>query len=69
MLYKKYHRNFVRQFKNGVKFMVYDAHLRKVVRRGIIASRGIICIEDDRGNIWDLVQLGGKLFKSIKLKI
>ena len=68
MLYKKYHRNYIRKFKIGTEFRVYDAHPRKVVR-GFLASGGFICIEDNRGTVWDLVQPGGKLFKDIKLKI
>ena len=32
MLYKKYHRNFVRQFKKGVKFNFFNSQLSEVTR-------------------------------------
>lgn len=63
MLYKKYHRNFIRQFKKGTEFKaIGDVCLRKVVR-GFLASGGFICIEDNRGCVCDLVFPGGKINK------
>ena len=57
MLYKKYHRNFIRKFK-----AMGDVCRRKVVR-GFLVFFGFICIEDNRGCVCDLVFPGGQINK------
>lgn len=63
MLYKKYHRNFVKQFKKGVKFKW----------SGISSGIGIvkkepyynyaIYVTDSKHGLWNLVNLGGEINK------
>lgn len=62
MLYKKYHRNFVRQFKKGVSFK-YPFSRTKVFSNKVIIEPHIIigrvCV-----NSWTLVFSRGHLDKS-----
>ena len=49
MLYKKYHRNFVRQFKKGTKFTEFDYKTyRDVVEIEPYYDYGNICINGNR---------------------
>lgn len=52
MLYKKYHKNFVRQFKKGVKFKTSDLGYKVVeivVNEAYIFWDGVICIDSEKG--------------------
>lgn len=45
MLYKKYHRNFISQFKEGVRFKYLLYSLTKVVDNEIKKVNGELCCE------------------------
>lgn len=71
MLYKKYHRNFVRQFKKGTKVNIrynkYPNHDFIMEEPFIEHSWGINII-DNKDCKWTLVFLSGKIDCSIKIE-
>ena len=51
MLYKKYHRNFVRQFKKGTKIKSADLGYKvveTVIEEAYIFWDGVICIDCEK---------------------
>jgi len=68
MLYKKYHRNFVKQFKMGTRygFKAYSGEIYKdIVRKEPFYNRGINMTGKKFG--WTLVFPGGRIERSIKI--
>lgn len=68
MLYKKYHRNFVRQFKRGVKFIAGCGSISnefRVTREPYLpdSSSSRIYVEDGKLYTWTLVYPGGRVNK------
>lgn len=68
MLYKKYHRSYVSQFKKGVKFR-YNDTMCEVTRgpyitQNDILSPQVICIED-KLYTWTLLFPGGRTYKDL----
>ena len=62
MLYKKYHRNYVKQFKKGVKFNIISVEsVMKEPRYDIINK--IIYITGSKYGCWNLVFPDGRLDK------
>lgn len=67
MLYKKYHRNYVRKFKKGTEF-VYNGERRHVVEKEpYIHQTDIYCQKaihvDDKLYTWSLILPAGRIFK------
>ena len=54
MLYKKYHRSYVRQFKKGAKFMWNRCAVETVMKEPYICN-GFIFMKDSKYSCWDLV--------------
>ena len=71
MLYKKYHRNFVRQFKNGTKVKYYIYLSPYTVVHEPYYSTRTHWIEFHTNNSsdpnWILVSSGGSINKEIKI--
>lgn len=68
MLYKKYHRKYVSQFKKGAKFDRPSLSPDKIYERGIvdkikIEPRGIYVIDKRKHGCWILVFLDGIIKK------
>jgi len=65
MLYKKYHRNFVKQFKIGAKFRWSGSDRPYMVEVEPFYSKGNNCIEVSPGHYlwWKLIKSNGKLIK------
>lgn len=71
MLYKKYHRNYVRQFKKGVEF-VYSNMLDKITLKITVEVEPWlygekIYVTEKFGN-WILVFPGGRINYNIKIE-
>ena len=63
MLYKKYHRNFVKQFKKGAKVMCIKAII-EVTKEPYLPNSSPSRINIDDGEfIWTLVHSKGKINK------
>ena len=68
MLYKKYHRSYVSQFKKGIEF-VYNGEKKYIVekepyiRQIEVYGRMAIYIEDKLYS-WSLVLPAGRIFKN-----
>ena len=67
MLYKKYHRNYVSQFKRGVKFDRRSLSPDKIYERGVvdkikIEPHGIYVVDNIHGS-WILVFSNGIIKK------
>lgn len=67
MLYKKYHRSYIRQFKKGTEF-VYNGERRYIVEKepyilqtDIYGQKTIHV--DDKLYTWSLVLPAGRIFK------
>lgn len=67
MLYKKYHRNFVKQFKKGAKFKyIHSNNLTEIVEDGPFYFKRTNYIEVRAGYVWwDLISPGGKINKNV----
>lgn len=63
MLYKKYHRNYVRKFKKGVKLRYHYSQV-EVTKEPYRFGRSIE-IEVDNRYIWTIVSISGKILYSI----
>ena len=68
MLYKKYHRNFVSQFKRGVNFDRPSLSPDKIYERGVvykikIEPHGIYVIDKRKHGSWILVYSDGIIKK------
>ena len=61
MLYKKYHRFYVSQFKKGVKFR-YKSHKCVVTREPYYYNEMIYVTDSDSGR-WELVYYNGRINK------
>lgn len=59
MLYKKYHRKFVKQFKKGVKFECINSVRRYIVEKEPFYG-GNICITGEC-SVWVLVYMDGSI--------
>ena len=70
MLYKKYHRNFVRQFKKGtkVKFKNYNSFIIGKVSSEPIVNFGVTNIIIEEEWIAGLVFLDGTINSDVKLE-
>ena len=61
MLYKKYHRNFVKQFRIGTKFVCINGVRRYIVKEEPFHRRsGNICMTGDC-SVWVLVYMDGSI--------
>jgi len=58
MLYKKYHRNFVRNVSKVF------ARFREFTNAKLIIGRNSIYIKDNGGGVWFLVHSEGKILKN-----
>lgn len=71
MLYKKYHRNYVRQFRKGTEFVYSNMHdgitLKIVVEVEPWLYDEKIYVTEKFGN-WTLVFPGGKINYEIKIE-
>ena len=65
MLYKKYHRNFIRQFKKGVKYECFSG--RYIVSKEPYYRGEEIRIIDSKCSVWVLVCMDGKINKYINV--
>ena len=67
MLYKKYHRNFVKQFKIGAKFkFIHSNNLTEIVNAGPFYFKRSNHIEVQAGYIWwRLIYQNGKINKNL----
>jgi len=68
MLYKKYHRSYVSQFKKGVEFDRPSLSPDKIYERGVvdkikIEPRGIYVVDKRRHGSWILVFSNGIIKK------
>ena len=67
MLYKKYHRNFVKQFKKGVKFNVgcrsFSGKFRVTREPSLDPLSSRIYIEDGKLYTWTLMYVSGRINK------
>lgn len=63
MLYKKYHRSYVSQFKKGVEFR-YKSHKCVVTREPYYYNEMIYVIDSESGR-WELVFCNGKISKCL----
>ena len=67
MLYKKYHRNFVRQFKVGFRFKLSNhVHIQTVISGPsidftLIGSKPYVAIETVKVTLFPLVYWSGRL--------
>ena len=67
MLYKKYHRNYVKQFKKGVKFDIIS--VEEVWKEPWYDNvNKIIYITGSKYGRWDLVFPNGKVEYNIKIE-
>jgi len=64
MLYKKYHRNFVRQFKVGVEFIHRSLQTINVVTNKPFISGKMVCIGGGDAEIY-LISIDGKFARIV----
>lgn len=80
MLYKKYHRDYVRQFKKGIKFRCegFSGFKEVVIEPFIVSYRYVIHVDvmviqnGDIGNFpehWTIVFTDGRLGMNMKLRL
>ena len=65
MLYKKYHRNFVRKFKKGTVFKWNGTLSGEIVRKEPYYDNGMIWVIDNEYGKWDLVYYNGRINKHL----
>lgn len=70
MLYKKYHRDFIRQFKKGVKFVFNkEGILAEVIKEPYIyqndSSSPQAILLEDKLYTWNLLIFNGRIFKDL----
>ena len=62
MLYKKFHRNYVSQFKKGVRFDILSA--KTVMQEPWYDNvNEVVCMSDNEYGQWDLVYYNGRINK------
>ena len=66
MLYKKYHRNFVRQFKKGIVFK-WNRSLSVVMKEPYYDNKDIF-VTDKKYYSWILVSRDGSINRDIKVE-
>lgn len=64
MLYKKYHRNFVRKFKKGTRFAVISV---ETVMKEPWCDNKEIYVGGSKYGRWNLVYPGGEIDKYIRV--
>lgn len=67
MLYKKYHRNFVRQFKGGVRYKCFSGGKRYIVAKEPYYRGEEIRIIDSECSVWVLISMDGTINCKIKV--
>lgn len=66
MLYKKYHRNFVRQFKKGTVFKWNRSlSVETVMKEPYYFNDKFIFIKDSKYQQWDLIYYNGRINKNL----
>ena len=65
MLYKKYHRNFVRQFKEGSRYECFSG--RYIVNKEPYYRGEEILIIDSGCSVWVLISMDGSINYKIKV--
>ena len=64
MLYKKYHRKFVKQFKKGTKFKCINSVNRHIVEKEPFYRRGSVGMISEC-SVWVLVYMDGSINNSL----
>lgn len=67
MLYKKYHKNYVGQFKKGVKFRYRGFRSEAIEVEPWCENSGRIYISGNKSGCWTLVYPGGQLSDGISI--
>ena len=67
MLYKKYHKKYISQFKKGIKFRYGYFRPEAVEIEPWCENSGRIYISGDRSGCWILIYPGGQLSNNISI--